>query len=270
MLDTEEESPSSAPPPIMPKPRAYDPPATPHPPHYTSTTLGPQRSHEQLIASTTLQPPSTGTGDEHLETTVMMTGTVMNTTPMEETAEVPHNTSEYMTEAETTVGTDGTTLALLGTNNTQETALKETLTPPTETQLSDTIKKNISARELLNFITPQSQDHTPGQFDDQVIYLASAGAGVLALVVAVVAVTCLVYRRKRQEKANETQDLFISGGYRDSMNNPSDSQGAYLNAHVMYSGAEPEFVESFELEERILNSGVSYSTHDIPKCLKDS
>lgn len=206
--------------------------------------------------------------------------------------------TETMTPAEATTDTlpDGITLTTPGTSGPQEAGATRTPRLPAGTQKPDLTKENISAPEPVK----QTDGDDSGMSDDQMMYMAGAGAGVLALVLGVVVVVAIVaHHRRRQTRArakSRQEEFFIGGSYKGSMHSlthsgsGSDSErgahlhasasasarasarvssGAYLNANIMYSGAEPEVAESFELEERILvNSGVSYSTHDIPKCLK--
>lgn len=280
MLGAEESS-SNAPSTARPRHRSLDLVSPEGTTQGTATTLGPQGSHATLTTLTTLeslmrvgshvslssasvQPQTTpgvrrtgSSGDENFKTIVMVTETTSSTTspPLTDdmvvkTTEVQDSASDHVTEGGMAETTDGITLA----------------TPDGSiTQKSNITKGNIS-------VLGQPKNPPPNDPGDQIIYLAGAGAGVLALVLGVVVVVSVVHYRRRQAKTKEVQeDLFITGAYRGSMQDltHSGSHGAYLNAHVMYSGADPEFVESFEMEERILSTSVSYSSHDIPKCLKE-
>lgn len=277
MLGAEESSRSALSTP-RPQHRALDLPATEDTIQDAPTMPGPQDSHEPLKILTTLQPPirtgsqvplspvqttpgvglSESSGAEDLKTTVMVAGSASSTMspPLTgdramKTTEMQDSESEHVTEGGTAEATGGTTLTTPVDNITYQSDIKK-----------ETMRSNV---------LQSGDDHISDEPDDHFIYLAGAGAGVLALLLGVVVVVSVVHYRRRQAKARERQeDLFISGAYRGSTHslNHTGSDGAYLNAYVMYSGAEQEFVESFELEERILNSSISYSSHDIPKCLK--
>ena len=285
-----EESSRSVPSRAKPQSRAVDPPPTAHTPLHTPATSPPPSSQAPPVATTTLEPPSTVTRAKGLNTTLTVTSATKNpplidggglwttlrhertpgqdATRWQETTEIPDSTPDGTTISPTpdyssSSSTRSTSSSTQDTGQAGKTPLLPKAHPPI------TRKDNISVRTLA---AQSGGEEASGDHDDHFIYFAGAGAGVAILVLGVVVVACVVHYRGRKVKKMDASDLFMSGGYRGSLNSMdmSGSQGAYLNAHVMYSGAEPEFAESFELEERILNSNVSYSTHSIPKCLKES
>ncbi|MPC35235.1 hypothetical protein E2C01_028653 [Portunus trituberculatus] len=293
MLGAEESS-SSAPSSAKPQSRGLDPPPTTYTLlHTTTTTAPPQSSQAPPTSAITLELPSTGSRAESLNTNLKTTAAPsstkhppliddggMGTTLGQDTTEMPDSTTEHVIEDRTAETTHGSTTSptpdssSINNNSTQDTGQTGKTPLLAKAHPPLTRNKNISVREL----TVQSGggqvsgEHVSGDHDDHIIYFAGAGAGVAMLVLGVVVVACVVHHRVRKVKKTKPTDLFMSGGYRGSLNSMdmSGSHGAYLNAHVMYSGAEVEFAESFELEERVLNSNISYSSHDIPKCLKGS
>lgn len=232
----------------------------------TASTAGPPDTHELLATQPTARSAATTEG-----------------------ATSSSRTTTTVTEPTTSSGklpTDGVlTVPTPGGSTTQEAGRAGTPTTPSGKHKSLIKEGSIVAAEPVSLSNASQTDgDKSGMSDDQVLYLAGAGAGVLALVLGVVVVAGLAHHRRRQAiAASRKEDLFISGGYRGSMNsltptgnggNNGDSsggRGAYLNANVMYySGADPEVAESFEMEERALSSsGISYSSHDIPKCLRE-
>lgn len=232
----------------------------------TASTAGPPDTRERLAAQPT--PRSTAS-------TEGATSSLGTTTAVTEPA-TSSSTRPPVTDGALTVPTPGGSV-------TQEAGHAGTPTPPSGKHKSLIKKESIAAAEPVSLTNASQTDgEKSGMDDDQVLYLAGAGAGVLALVLGVAVVVGVAHHRRRQAiAAARKEELFISGGYRGSMNSlaptgkggggGSGGSGAYLNANVMYySGADPEVAEAFELEERVLtSSGISYSTHDIPKCLKE-
>lgn len=297
MLGAEGSS-SNAPPRPKPQGRALDPPSTADKPDHTPTTTPPSSSQAPPAAATRFEPFSTGTRVEGLDTTLTAIGAHFSTeappltddrgmwttlgqdttlkegtTRWQEMTEMPTSTPEYVIESRTAEATDGNTKSpspgSSSSSSTQNTGQAGKIPPLLRTRPPLIRNENISVRELTAQSGGQvSEEQVSGDHDDHVIYFAGAGAGVGVLVLGVVVVVCVAYYRSRKVKKMNPTDMFMSGGYQDSLNSLSGSHGAYLNAHVMYSGADPEFAESFELEERIMNSNISYSAHDIPKCLK--
>lgn len=231
----------------------------------TASTAGPLDTYKPLVTQPT---PRSRASTEGATSSLGTTTTV----------------SEIVTSSSThsTMMDGALTVPTPGGSATQEAGHAGTPTPPSGKHNSLIKKESISAADPVSLNNAsQTDDDKSGMADDQVLYLAGAGAGVLALVLGVGVVAGVAHHRQRQAiAAARKEDLFISGGNRGSMNSLTPTgngggggggSGAYLNANVMfYSGAEPEVAESFELEERVLSSsGISYSSHDIPKCLKE-